>query len=153
MWRSRYGFSVLETMLVVALVVVLGIAAFIAFPRTGATEHARELARTLTVVRWRAVLHGAPITVRPAGHDAVWIIEGRYTCDTESVRGARRVQFTGIPATSAWPAHAVAFAPDGRPRSCSGGGVGSATIEIGDRRGERADVIVAALGRVRWERR
>lgn len=150
---TQRGFTLIELLLVLAIVVVLAVGASIAFSRTEASAQARALASMLTMVRWRAVLHGAPITVRPADHAAVWIVEGTYACDAEAVPGARRLELEVASVSSVWPAHAVAFGPDGRPRSCWGGGVGSATIDIADRRGERAVVIVSALGRVRWERR
>ena len=114
---------------------------------------ARELTRVVTTSRWSAVHEGAPVLILAGGTDVeLRVLRGRYDC--EAGPHETRLTWTAPPRSFiGWPAMGLAFAPDGRPRRCDGSAVGNTTIVIEGVRGDRAAVIVASLGRVRWERR
>ena len=152
--RSVLGLSVVEMLVVLALL-GLGlwrVAGWIV-NRTYAADTAQDLVRHVTHARWSAVSVGTPKTLvlvdAPLG---IAELEGVFACDPDGLVVRHRWEPPrGIHVR--WPAMGLAFAPDGRPRRCDGSAVGNTTILIEGPRGDRAAVIVASLGRVRWERR
>lgn len=144
------------TELLVVLVLIALVVAVFAAPvgRIQATTAARRLAETLTVLRWASVSRSVNVVARL--HDgavvARWSYDG-FGCTVAGPAGWQTVTDVPRGVTIKWPATALAFGSDGRPRSCSGSGVGNATIRVIDRAGREAAVIVSALGRVRWESR
>jgi Tfp pilus assembly protein FimT len=149
-WR---GFSIAELLVVVGLfAIALGMGMWSWLRSPSAASVARELASVVSASRWTAVHLGAPrlLAADGTGQD-LHVTQGGYGC-----AGATEGPVVwSAPARSVvgWPAMGIAFAPDGRPRRCDGSAVGNTTILIEGPRGDRAAVIVASLGRVRWERR
>lgn len=151
-WRGHSGLTLVELLLVIAiLALIAGLALHGAAARPAAASVARELAALLTSTRWLASSSGQPLSLlRSPGSGGALVRVAGYACDPAD-GGAlwappARTEFT-------WPALGLAFAPDGRPRRCDGSAVGNNTIAVEGARGDRAAVIVASLGRVRWERR
>ena len=128
---DRQGWTLVECLVVVALlglVAAIGAAAWTG-PRVHA-DAAAALARRIASGRWQAVLAGRA---------------GPCLADDDLAGRGGDVRIT-------WPTRGLAFAADGLPRTCDGGGVGNATVLL-EHRGRRAAVIVSSLGRVRWELR
>ena len=148
------GWSLIETLVVLALVgVSLAAGAWWSLRDPSAAAIAQELARIVTTVRWSAVNEGTPVLMLSAGPDPeLRSLPGRYACQADA-EDTRLVWTAPARSYIGWPAMGLAFAPDGRPRRCDGSAVGNTTILIEGARGDRAAVIVASLGRVRWERR
>ena len=148
------GLVLTEMMVVLAVLgIVLSLVAWSSQRGVSASAVAQELARIVVAARWSAVHEGQPRTLLvSAGSDEISAVRGAFRCD--DLGPDRRVIWSAPPRTFVgWPAMGLAFAPDGRPRRCDGSGVGNTTILIEGSRGDRAAVIVASLGRVRWERR
>ena len=148
------GLTVVELLVVLALLgAAMGGVAQWLVARPSAADVARELVRHLTSSRWSAVSAGAPTTlVLLDVTKGIAEIDGVYACDPAGFVARHR----WVPPrrfSVRWPIMGLAFAPDGRPRRCDGSAVGNTTILIEGPRGDRAAVIVASLGRVRWERR
>ena len=114
---------------------------------------ARDLVRVISVARLTTVLEGRPTTLLtvPGETKGVARVQG-FGCEVLTVEASHVWAWPGRVQVG-WPAMGLAFAPDGRPRRCDGSAVGNTTILIEGPRGDRAAVIVASLGRVRWERR
>lgn len=152
--HGPHGVVLIEMIAVLALVaVVLGIGSWWNQRGPTAAAMAEVLARVVAVSRWSAVHDGSPrvLLASPLGEE-LSAVRGAFECDAPV--SERRVVWSVPPRTIVgWPVMGLAFAPDGRPRRCDGSGVGNTTILIEGPRGDRAAVIVAALGRVRWERR
>lgn len=154
MRAATRGMTLIETLVVVAIVCVLIVVVAVAARGLDAPSRlARELARALVVERWHAVAQGTPAVLR---HEHALGVRrtnvGGFGCDAPTPASRPLVTVpNGL--LVAWPSTAIAFAADGRPRSCAGGGVGNTTIRVTDRHGREAAVIVSSLGRVRWERR
>lgn len=140
-----------ELLVVVALVAIVLTATAVAIARPSVHRDAEALARTLSSARWLAVSTGVP-TALIAHDDALYRSAGApLRCD---VRPTGTASWTpSRPLTLTWPAAGLAFGAHGRPLRCDGSAVGNATITLTGRDGSRAAVIVASLGRVRWERR
>ena len=148
------GWSLIETLVVLALLAAVLVAgAWWSLRDPSAAAIAQELARVATTVRWSAVSEGVPVLMLSAGPDPVLrSLRGRYACQADT-EDTRLVWTAPARSSIGWPAMGLAFAPDGRPRRCDASAVGNTTILIEGPRGDRAAVIVASLGRVRWERR
>ena len=149
---SRSGLTLLETIVVMGIVVALvAVGIFVARP-SAVDLDAQALASSLRAQRWRAVQGGLPVVVRADNANrALFLTQGVFSCDSMPLSATA---FTARPnVTLTWPSSALAFDSDGRARRCDGGGAGNTTIGLTDRRGNQAAVIVATLGRVRWERR
>lgn len=146
------GVTLVELLVVIA---VLGALSFVVVAMTRprpAHEHARMLAHAVGLQRWRSVQEGHAVVLRTSSlGNTVVAWRGRFSCEVPD--GAPVLVEQRSDVTVRWPGMALAFGADGRPRRCDGSGVGNATIEVADRHGNRAAVIVAALGRVRWEPR
>ena len=151
---SAQGVTLTELLVAIAIVTIIGGVALSSrlSMRTTASAAADGLARTLAVQRSLSVRSGAPASLRQDGSgNIVRLTGGAYGCDAD---GDVSLVFEPPPRSAIdWPGMALAFAPDGRPRRCDGSAVGNTTILIEGPRGDRAAVIVASLGRVRWERR
>ena len=123
-------------------------------PHAVAPRTARALAHALTVQRWHAVTSGDPVVLRFDDNAGPYIARiGSFGCERDPTLQLKSLLVPPASVLIGWPSGAIAFDHAGRPRSCTGGGVGNTTIDIIDRNGHQAAVIVAALGRVRWERR
>ena len=147
------AWSLFEVLVVLAVLGMLLIGYALMFARTAsAARLAQELTRVVAGVRWAAVQDGAPRTVAAAevGNRLV-VVRGEYACSHSPTSTV--IWDWPARATTRLPPMGLAFAPDGRPRRCDGSGVGNTTILIEGPRGDRAAVIIASLGRVRWERR
>ena len=151
---SAPGLSLVEMLIVLALLgLALGGVAHWIVSRANAAAMAQDLVRHLTHARWSAVTAGTPRTlVLVDTSSGVVEISGVFACDTEGL-SVRQGWVAPRGTLLRWPPMGLAFAPDGRPRRCDGSAVGNTTILIEGPRGDRAAVIVASLGRVRWERR
>jgi prepilin-type N-terminal cleavage/methylation domain-containing protein len=152
--RSGRGLTLLEVIVVLAvLALVLGIAVAATRP-SRAARTAQELAAVIRSARWSAIVTGTPTVLLASvnGATVVRLTGHEFGCDPTSA--ATEVVWTlehrGV--SVAWPSRGVAFAPDGFPRSCLGDGVGAATVPV-EYASARAAVVVSSLGRVRWERR
>ena len=146
--------TIVEAAVVLAVVGIMLVAGTLWNQRGPSTSLvAQELVQLLVVMRWAAVHEGLPRTVlsSPSG-DELRVAYGSFLCNAEG-SGTRTVWSSPPRVSVGWPAMSVSFAPDGRPRRCDGSAVGNTTILIEGPRGDRAAVIVASLGRVRWERR
>lgn len=150
--HKREGITLLEVVLVVALVSLFAAVGVYASRPAPSAIVARELTDVLTSQRWNAVNQGRPVVIHLSDRGNTLVTSlGRFGC----VGGpASSVLFNLRPDVRVhWPSMALAFDPQGRARRCDGSGPGNTTIGIVDRRGNQAAVIVAALGRVRWEQR
>ena len=148
------GWSLIEVLAGLALLgMALSVGVWWQLRDPSAVAIAQELARVVTTSRWSAVSEGAPVLMLAGGTDVeLRTLRGRYACKADP--GETKAAWTAPPRSFiGWPAMGLAFAPDGRPRRCDGSAVGNTTIVIEGARGDRAAVIVASLGRVRWERR
>ena len=145
------GVTVVELLIVLLALAIVSIA--VLAMRDGGSAHrdAAALVRALTSARWLAIVTGEPIALVPNG-DSLHLDSGAPLHCNRSPAGAP-VWVPSRPGVWRWPGMGLAFAPDGRPRRCDGSAVGNTTILIEGPRGDRAAVIVASLGRVRWERR
>ena len=145
------GVTLVELLIVIGLIAVL-VLAFVVVRTRPAHEQARSLALAVAMQRWRSVQEGKVVVIRPTSTGATVVAaRGHFTCAV--LDGAPVILGLRPDVTVRWPSAALAFSADGRARRCDGGGAGNATIEMVDRHGNRAAVVVAALGRVRWERR
>lgn len=147
--------TLLELLLIMALVSVLAAITLTFWRPNGAMLAAAEVRTTLLWARANALWRGVPVSVTQEG-DAELLIrqtdpahapcEGGVEIerlDIGSHPGVRLV--AGLPRGLLW-------LPDGSGRTCSGGGVISATLKLQGSRGG-ANVIVSSLGRVRVEPR
>ena len=148
---DRCGLTLVEMLVVLAILAVVA-AATIGVARTPVHRDAAALAHTLTSARWLAVASGAP-TMLVQQEGKVRLIAGDPPrCDRDLADG-REVWSAARPLALRWPTMDLVFGPHGRPLRCDGSAVGNTTITLTGRDGSSAAVIVAALGRVRWERR
>ena len=151
---SLRAFSLLEVLVVLAVLAVLAVGyVWMLHAPTAAHRVARDLSRFLSRTRLTAVLEGRPATLIAAPSESAAVARiRRFGCE---VLIAERPTVWSWPAEVqvSWPGMGLAFATDGRPRRCDGSGVGNTTILVEGLHGDRAAVIVAALGRVRWEPR
>lgn len=149
---GRRGLTFVEVIVVlVVLALLLGALMWSGLWGPSAAGVAHELTRAVSLARWSSVQQGAATTLLASAAGKLSATSG-YAC--EATTSGARFTWSPPPRTLVgWPAMGLAFAPDGRPRRCDGSAVGNTTILIEGPRGDRAAVIVAALGRVRWERR
>jgi len=149
--RRRSALALVELLVVLAILGAVLSWAAIAGGRGAVDRDAAALARALTSGRWLAVTSGEP-TMLIAQGSGVHIEAGPpLRCDRPPVRAP--VWSASRPLVLTWPTAGLAFGPHGRPLRCDGSAVGNATVTLTGHDGSRAAVIVASLGRVRWERR
>jgi prepilin-type N-terminal cleavage/methylation domain-containing protein len=151
--RSRRGLTLLEVIVVLALL-ALGLGLAVATTRPNrAARTAQELAAVIRSARWSAIVTGTPTVLLASvdGSTVVRLTGPEYGCDPAAAAAdvVWTLEHRGV--SVAWPLRGVAFAPDGFPRSCRGDGVGAATVPV-EHASARAAVVVSSLGRVRWER-
>lgn len=127
----RSGFTLFEALVVLAILAIATVA-MIWFPRQEPNRSARALAVHLRAARLQAVVGGRSVGALGA-------------CSLQGFAAAGGVS-VGL------PPRGLQFTHEGMPRTCAGAAVANATIELAHR-GRRAAVIVASLGRVRWEPR
>lgn len=149
---SRRALSLVELVVVVAVLAIVIAVGIVVVGRGSTYRDAAALARAISATRWLAVTTGAPSALVARG-DALYLSVGApLRCDAPRGGGEPAWNPTG-PVSLAWPAAGLAFGAHGRPLRCDGSAVGNATISLTGRDGSSAAVIVASLGRVRWERR
>jgi prepilin-type N-terminal cleavage/methylation domain-containing protein len=150
--RRCLAWTLIELLVVLAVFgILLGAFVWTSLRGPSAAGVAQELARIVALARWSAVQEGAARTLLASAGGELAVAPG-YACS--SAAPGARPSWSPPPRTLVdWPVMGLAFAPDGRPRRCDGSAVGNATIPVEGPRGDRAAVIVASLGRVRWERR
>ena len=150
--RGRPALTLVEVIVVLAVLgVLLGALMWSGLRGPSAAGVAQELARIVALARWSSVQAGAARTLVASAAGELSAVPG-YACDAASP-GTRPVWSPPPRTIIDWPTMGLGFAPDGRPRRCDGSAVGNATIPIEGPQNDRAAVIVASLGRVRWERR
>lgn len=146
MARSR-GFTVVELVVVLAIVAIAAGTAFAVFRPSHAGRSARAYRTALQGARI-AAMGGAPTSVRWDAQRAAFLIRhGAGDCSgavRAELRPAARV------AVVRRLRDGVAWLPDGSGRACGGGGVYGGRVRFEDRR-ERWDVVVASTGRIRIE--
>lgn len=150
--RSAVGVVLIELLVAVVVIMILVTWWIAPFGRSvSAAAVAQDLVRFVSVTRWRAVAAGTAKTLLAAGSTPPsLVLVSDFVCEIED---ASVLWSAPARVSVAWPRMGLVFAPDGRPRRCDGSGVGNTTIVIEGPRGDRAAVIVASLGRVRWEPR
>jgi len=148
---SRRALSLVELVAVMALFAIVLATAAVAVSRSAVHRDAATLARTLTSTRWLAVTTGVPVALVSDGDALHRMVGGPLRCGLPPV--GVPVWSSTRPLALTWPTAGLAFGPHGRPLRCDGSAVGNTTITLTGRDGSRAAVIVASLGRVRWERR
>lgn len=147
------GLSIVEMLVVLALLaIVVGVGLVVLRPNV-VHRDAAALAAAVRSVRWLAVTSGAHVAI-VRGQDGSLF---RHRADSSSCRAPTPVGAPiwtpTVPVVSTWPVGGLTFGPHGRPLRCDGSAVGNATLLLSGRDGARAAVVVASLGRVRWERR
>jgi len=149
--RRRIATTLPELLIVLAVVAIALGALLVASRRGGIQRDAAALARAVTSARWLAVSMGVPSAL--VMHDgAVHLVSSAPPrCDLTPSGEPHWVP--SRPLSLHWPAAGLVFGAHGRPLRCDGSAVGNATITLSARDGSRAAVIVASLGRVRWEPR
>ena len=150
--QGNHGLALVELIvLMTVLALVAGALLWSGLRGPSAAGVARELATAVSLTRWSVVQEGAARTLLASPGGDLSAAPG-YACEV-AASGARATWSPPPGTRVGWPPMGLAFAPDGRPRRCDGSAVGNTTILIEGPRGDRAAVIVASLGRVRWERR
>jgi prepilin-type N-terminal cleavage/methylation domain-containing protein len=127
----RAGFTLIE-MLVVLAILAIATVALVHVSRGEPDRSARAFAVHLRAARLQAVVGGRAVAAFG-------------TCSAHGFVAGGGVSIV-------LPPRGLQFTPEGLPRTCAGAAVANATIELAHR-GRRAAVIVASLGRVRWEPR
>jgi len=148
----RYALTLVELLVVVAVLGVIAAIAVVVVARGSAHRDAAALARALTATRWLAVTTGTPSALVAQGDVLYRSLGAPLQCDAHP-SGGEPVWTPTRPLALSWPSAGLAFGAHGRPLRCDGSAVGNATITLTGRDGSSAAVIVASLGRVRWERR
>ena len=145
------GLTAIELLIVLSVLAIGVIGAVVIRGGGSAHRDAASLARALTSARWLAVATGTPTTL-VARDQAIYLGRGApLNCDREPT-GAP-VWEPSRPVALRWPAMGLAFGAHGRPLRCDGSAVGNTTITLSGRDGSSAAVVIASLGRIRWERR
>ena len=151
MLPSRSAFTTTELLVVLLLLAVVATGALAVRGGGSAHRDAASLARALTSSRWLAVATGEP-TIVVGRDEAIYLARGfPLHCNREPVGAA--VWELSRSGTWRWPSMGLAFGAHGRPLRCDGSAVGNATITLSGRDGSSAAVVIASLGRIRWERR
>jgi len=148
------GLTLSELLIVLSLITILTTVGAVLAARPTPARDARTLAAALTHARWQAVHLGAPVAIGMAPDRRVTRSVTTYGvphCD--GVTDADVIWQPSRRVNLSWPRHGLVFGPDGRPRRCDGSGVGNTTIVLDGPGGSQAAVIIASLGRVRWESR
>ena len=145
------GVTAVEFLIFLALLAIVITAALGVRGGNSAYRDAATLARALTAARWFAVGTGEAVAL-VAGDDALHVAIGSpLRCDREP--SGAPVWQRSRPGSWRWPVMGLAFGAHGRPLRCDGAAVANTTIVLTGRDGSRAAVVIASLGRVRWERR
>jgi len=145
--RTRPGTTLLETIVVLAVLAIVLALVWAAWTPSAARRTARGYLQTVQGARI-AALAGTPASVRwdPDRH-AFLVRHGDAGCG-----GDPRGLFAPVPpvAVTRRLRDGVAWLPDGTGRACSGGGVFGGRVRFEDRR-SAWDVVVASTGRLRLE--
>ena len=145
--RTRPGTTLLETIVVLAVLAIVLVLVWAAWTPSAARRTARGYLQTVQGARI-AALAGTPASVRwdPDRH-AFLVRHGDAGCG-----GDPRDLFAPVPpvAVTRRLRDGVAWLPDGTGRACSGGGVFGGRVRFEDRR-SAWDVVVASTGRLRLE--
>ena len=142
----RRGVTLIEMLLVLALVAILAAGAVVAVRPGHARRSAHAYVRTVQGARL-AALAGTPVAVRWDDPDRRFLVREGGDC-----AGAVRGSLAPLPrvAVQLRLRDGVVWLPDGTGRACSGGGVYGGRVRFADRR-EAWDVVVASTGRLRVE--
>ena len=147
----RRAVTIIELLIVLALLAIIGTVAFTNRSVGSAHRDASSLARALTSARWLAVGTGEPVSLVANG-DVLHVVVGAPTrCEREPI-GAPAWELSPF-GSWRWPTMGLAFGAHGWPLRCDASAVGNTTIALSGRDGSEAAVVIASLGRVRWERR
>jgi prepilin-type N-terminal cleavage/methylation domain-containing protein len=148
MGRRQAAFSLIELLVVLALLALLAGASWTALRIGSAERAARGYLRTVQAVRIDAVA-GRPGAVRWRPEEGAFVLRrGDDACTAPVVR---RWRPEGRVAVTRWLRSGVAWLPDGTGRGCDGGGVYGGRVRFEDGRAAW-DVVVASTGRLRAER-
>lgn len=151
---NRRAFTIIELLIVLALLGTLfSIASAVSRP-SHAWRAARSLRATLLWARTEAMWRGEAVSVTElegGGGLRVRLAPGTECGSGPELTTAPLSEHPGVRLVAGLP-RGVVWLPSGSGRSCDGGGVISATIRVADHRKEVA-VIVSSLGRVRLEER
>ena len=150
--RAR-GLTIVEFVIVMAVLVIIVGSATFAWRIGSVHRDAATLASAITSIRWLAVTTGVPVAIVRRRDGALFRRVGHpLGCDEAAIDNVP-IWIPNRSMTLTWPAAGLAFGAHGRPLRCDGSAVGNATITLTGRDGSSAAVIVASLGRVRWDRR
>lgn len=154
-WRRPEGFTLLELLVVMAVVAVLTSLAVGAARPSSEARAAEALRALLLSARHEALLRGRSVAVvqAPDGFESRAQAVSTAECGSGAVVGHVDLsQHAGVRVTAGWAAGGVVWLPTGSGRTCTGAGVISSTVVLSGPRGTAA-VVVSSLGRVRVERR
>lgn len=141
------GFTLLEMLLVLALLGVVSVAGAQVLRPSSAQRAARAYLHTLQGVRIDAIA-GRPGAVRWNPSEGAFVV--RRGADPCAAPVRTRLAPPDRVAVTRWLRAGVVWRPDGTGRACDGGGVYGGRVRFEDRRGGW-DVVVASTGRVRLE--
>lgn len=149
--RSRRGFTLLEMLLVIALMGLVTVGVVIAARPGHATGAARGVRALLLWARIEALLGGHAMAFRYDPGSGSFTVSSGRDCGVGSVqRRLRLAEFPGVRLTGALR-DGLVWLPSGDGRSCGGAGVFNGAIVLADAR-RTVRVVVARTGRVRVER-
>lgn len=143
---DRRGVTLIEALLVLAVIGVLAVGAVHAFRPSHAKRSAHAYVRAVRGARL-AALAGTPRGVRWDDVDRRFLVREGGDC-----AGPVRGSLAPMPrvAVERRLRDGVVWLPDGAGRACSGGGVYGGRVRFADP-GEAWDVVVASTGRLRIE--
>jgi prepilin-type N-terminal cleavage/methylation domain-containing protein len=145
--RARNAFSLVELLVVLALIGILALSGYRAIRPVGAERSARDYLRSVQSARI-AALAGTPTSVRwNAERQGFEVRFGATGCSGELQRVAAPLPRVAVTRRLR---DGVAWLPDGSGRSCGGGGVYGGRVRFEDR-GAAWEVVVASTGRLRIE--
>lgn len=147
MCRRAAAFTLLELLIVLAVVTIVGGLIWSSFRPSAAERGARAYLHALQTARLAAIA-GRPSAVR-------WSVDDRtFEVRTGSAACAAPIRTRLTPpdrvAVTRWLRAGVVWHRDGTGRSCDGGGVYGGRVRFEDRRAVW-DVVVASTGRLRLE--
>lgn len=148
--RSRYGFTLLEMLLVMTIMGLLGVGVMSAARPAQAAGAARGVRALLLWARIEALLGGHAMAFRyDPGSRAFTVSSGRGCGVGPVQRSLRLAEFPGV-RLAADLRDGLVWLPSGDGRSCGGAGVFNGAIVLADAR-RNVRIVVARTGRIRVE--